>query len=157
MGLFGYKVFFDQLKKNFVNAAGITWTLIYDTIYAHQDKEDDLKIGVKSTALTWGEKTKRKLRILNWASSSGFFLTGLNAGMMGVYYPLIGLSHFYMSSLIEKVNLNDRQSCNEAFNDNKLYGLLILFSIILGKRNTDQDETNENEILEIREGEKDSL
>lgn len=37
---------------------GILWTLIYDTIYAHQDKVDDIKVGVKSTALAWGENTK---------------------------------------------------------------------------------------------------
>ena len=38
---------------------GIFWTLAYDTIYAHQDKEDDVLIGVKSTALHFGESTKR--------------------------------------------------------------------------------------------------
>lgn len=37
---------------------GISWTLIYDTIYAHQDKTDDILIGVKSTALAWNENTK---------------------------------------------------------------------------------------------------
>ncbi|KAF9279612.1 DEAD (Asp-Glu-Ala-Asp) box polypeptide 59 [Linnemannia elongata] len=38
-------------------ASGVCWTLVYDTIYAHQDKKDDVKIGVKSTALRFGEKT----------------------------------------------------------------------------------------------------
>ena len=143
--------------KNFINAAGIAWTLIYDTIYAHQDKEDDLKIGVKSTALTWGENTKRNLRILNWVCTSGFCLTGLNAGMLGIYYPLIGLSHIYMNSLIDNVDLNDRQSCNEAFNNNKLYGLLILFSIILGKRNIEKDRKEEKEMVKIEGIEKESI
>src|SRR3990170_6376909 len=39
-------------------AAGVAWTLVYDTIYAHQDKEDDALIGVKSTALKFGARTK---------------------------------------------------------------------------------------------------
>jgi len=43
-------------------AAGIAWTLFYDTIYAHQDKEDDAMIGVKSTARLFGENTRRWLR-----------------------------------------------------------------------------------------------
>ncbi|KAL6626216.1 hypothetical protein ACP70R_029942 [Stipagrostis hirtigluma subsp. patula] len=38
--------------------AGICWTLVYDTIYAYQDREDDLKVGVKSTASRFGDKTK---------------------------------------------------------------------------------------------------
>ena len=38
--------------------AGVCWTMIYDTIYAHQDKKDDEKLGLKSTALTFGEDKK---------------------------------------------------------------------------------------------------
>jgi 4-hydroxybenzoate polyprenyltransferase len=38
---------------------GIGWTLGYDTIYAHQDKEDDMRIGVKSTALLWGARSRQ--------------------------------------------------------------------------------------------------
>jgi len=43
--------------------AGISWTLFYDTIYAHQDKEDDALIGVKSTARLFGERTHHWLRV----------------------------------------------------------------------------------------------
>lgn len=42
-------------------AAGISWTLLYDTIYAHQDKDDDSQLGVGSTALALGEHTKQAL------------------------------------------------------------------------------------------------
>ncbi|GER56848.1 4-hydroxybenzoate octaprenyltransferase [Striga asiatica] len=44
-------------------ASGVFWTLIYDTIYAHQDKEDDVKVGVKSTALRFGDSTKEWIHI----------------------------------------------------------------------------------------------
>jgi 4-hydroxybenzoate polyprenyltransferase len=43
--------------------AGIAWTLVYDTIYAHQDKVDDVTVGVKSTALLFGDKTKQYLTV----------------------------------------------------------------------------------------------
>uniref|UniRef100_UPI003D7677C0 UbiA family prenyltransferase n=1 Tax=Salmonella enterica TaxID=28901 RepID=UPI003D7677C0 len=39
----------------------LAWTVVYDTIYAHQDKEDDMKVGVKSTALTFGANTRPAL------------------------------------------------------------------------------------------------
>lgn len=41
--------------------AGIAWTMIYDTVYAFQDLKDDLKIGVKSTAVTWRNKNPKKI------------------------------------------------------------------------------------------------
>ncbi|SFO89970.1 4-hydroxybenzoate octaprenyltransferase [Tranquillimonas alkanivorans] len=46
----------------FLYVAGICWTIFYDTIYAHQDKEDDALIGVKSTALLFGDRTRPWLR-----------------------------------------------------------------------------------------------
>ncbi|KAL2481386.1 4-hydroxybenzoate polyprenyltransferase [Abeliophyllum distichum] len=39
-------------------ASGVFWTLVYDTIYAHQDKEDDVRVGVRSTALRFADSTK---------------------------------------------------------------------------------------------------
>jgi 4-hydroxybenzoate polyprenyltransferase len=49
-------------------AAGIAWTLFYDTIYAHQDRDDDALIGVKSTALLFGKRTRGWLRLFLVAS-----------------------------------------------------------------------------------------
>ncbi len=53
----------------FLYASGIFWTIGYDTIYAHQDIEDDLKIGVKSTAIRFGEQNKRFISIFYGASA----------------------------------------------------------------------------------------
>ena len=53
------------------HASGVAWTLVYDTIYAHQDKHDDVKVGIKSTALHFGDDTKKYL--------SGFALAGTSA------------------------------------------------------------------------------
>ena len=59
-------------------AHGICWTLVYDTIYAHQDKDDDIVVGIKSTALLFGGNTKTWLSGFA-ASSIGFLgLTGKN-------------------------------------------------------------------------------
>ena len=53
-------------------AHGICWTLVYDTIYAHQDKDDDIVVGIKSTALLFGDNTK--LWLAGFAASSVGFL-----------------------------------------------------------------------------------
>src|SRR5262249_12147565 len=61
--LMGYAAATDRLDRAplLLYAAGIAWTLVYDTIYAHQDKEDDALIGVRSTALKFGAASRRWL------------------------------------------------------------------------------------------------
>lgn len=60
-------------------AHGICWTLVYDTIYAHQDKDDDIVVGIKSTALLFGENTK--------ACLSGFAVSSIGfLGLTGVMH-----------------------------------------------------------------------
>ena len=58
-------------------AGGIAWTLGYDTIYAHQDKEDDIRIGVKSTALKLGEKSRQWIAGFYAAAVFCWFLAGM--------------------------------------------------------------------------------
>ncbi|PQP94376.1 4-hydroxybenzoate polyprenyltransferase mitochondrial isoform X1 [Prunus yedoensis var. nudiflora] len=59
--------------------SGVCWTLVYDTIYAHQDKEDDLKVGVKSTALRFGDSTKEWITGFGIMCISSLALSGYNA------------------------------------------------------------------------------
>ncbi|XVF44412.1 hypothetical protein PTKIN_Ptkin02bG0118300 [Pterospermum kingtungense] len=67
--------------------SGIFWTLVYDTIYAHQDKEDDIKVGVKSTALKSGDSTKDWTSGFAIACIGSLALSGYNAAI-GVYLLL---------------------------------------------------------------------
>ena len=57
-------------------AHGVCWTLVYDTIYAHQDKDDDIVVGIKSTALLFGENTKSILSAFATSSIAFLSLTG---------------------------------------------------------------------------------
>ena len=61
--------------------SGVCWTLVYDTIYAHQDKDDDQKVGVKSTALRFGQDTRPWLAGFSTACVSGLSLAGYNANL----------------------------------------------------------------------------
>ena len=67
-------------------AAGVCWTIIYDTIYAHQDRLDDLIVGVKSTALTFGKDTKKWLTGFGFAMLSSLMVTGQVCDLSWPYY-----------------------------------------------------------------------
>lgn len=83
-------------------AAGVCWTLIYDTIYAHQDRKYDEEIGVKSTALRFGENTKLWLSGFSLAMLSSLCLAGINCEQTLPYYLSLGLIGGHLS---EQVNL----------------------------------------------------
>ena len=105
--------------------AGIAWTMGYDTIYALQDKEDDLKIGVKSTAIHFGSYVKPALSVcygIMFALLGGVgYLT--KGGL--VYYGLIGLSIFVTYYGLFQLNPNDTNDCQKAFQANSYLGWLV--------------------------------
>ncbi|MHA1598074.1 MAG: UbiA family prenyltransferase, partial [Alphaproteobacteria bacterium] len=113
-------------------AAGLLWTLGYDTIYAHQDKEDDLLVGIKSTALKFGDKTKPWL----------IFFYGGTIGLIGVAGNLSGLGvGFYVGMIFAAVQLvwqiamldiDDARNCLGLFKSNRHFGWIVLISIIAG-------------------------
>ena len=112
--------------------AGIAWTLHYDTIYAHQDKADDLLVGVKSTALRLGRDTKLWLRAFSTGMISHLITAGLCVDQTWPYYlGLIGVS-YHLHKQIEKVNLDKVDSCWNTFASNRITGVMILASIIAG-------------------------
>jgi 4-hydroxybenzoate polyprenyltransferase len=114
-------------------AAGFFWTLGYDTIYAHQDKEDDALVGVKSSARRLGESTPRWL----W----GFYATtlallagaGALAGMGPGFYLLLlpVAAHFVWQ--IRTIDLDDPASCLARFRSNRELGLLVCLALLAGK------------------------
>ncbi|KAM3245566.1 hypothetical protein ACQJBY_056725 [Aegilops geniculata] len=113
--------------------AGICWTLVYDTIYAHQDKEDDLKVGVKSTALRFGDSTKQWISAFGAASIGSLALSGYNAELAWPYYPLLTAAAAHLAWQISTVDLSDRADCNRKFVSNKWFGALVSSGILLGR------------------------
>lgn len=71
--------------------SGICWTIVYDTIYAHQDKNDDIQIGVKSTALRFGDNTKIWLSGFTAAMLAGLTTAGLACDQTLPYYASVGI------------------------------------------------------------------
>jgi len=114
-------------------ASGVAWTLIYDTIYAHQDKSDDIKVGVKSTALHFGDDTKKYLGAFAIAGTSALCASGLYNGLDWPFYLGVAIAASHLVWQISTVNLNDRIDCSAKFKSNSTYGALVFASIVAGK------------------------
>ncbi|KAL6583821.1 Palmitoyl-protein thioesterase 1 [Orobanche minor] len=93
-------------------ASGVFWTLVYDTIYAHQDKEDDLRVGVKSTALRFGDSTKEWVAGFGLANIGSLALSGFNANLGWPYYTFLAAAASQLTWQILTVDLSSRADCN---------------------------------------------
>lgn len=112
--------------------SGVMWTLIYDTIYAHQDKKDDIKVGVMSTALRFQAQTKPWLSGFTVAMISGLTLTGVNAGQTLPYYAVLSTVAIHLAHQIYTLDINKPEDCWKKFVSNRNLGLLLFFGIITG-------------------------
>jgi len=113
--------------------AGVSWTLVYDTIYAHQDKHDDILIGIKSTALHFGEKTKSWLTFFSSTTIGGLVLSGIMASQSWPYFACVALGSVHLAWQIKSVNLDDKADCMAKFVSNKWFGGVIFAGTLLGK------------------------
>ncbi|CAG8570937.1 420_t:CDS:2 [Acaulospora morrowiae] len=111
--------------------AGVCWTLVYDTIYAHQDKSFDSVIGVRSTALLFGNRTRQ---LLTFFSASMLSLLALSGQMNGQGWPFYLVSIFgtgmHLFWQLRTVNFDDAADCARKFRSNKWTGSLVLGGIL---------------------------
>ncbi|KAL1807333.1 hypothetical protein DCAR_0833205 [Daucus carota subsp. sativus] len=113
--------------------SGVCWTLVYDTIYAHQDKEDDMKVGVKSTALRFGDTTKEWISGFGTACIGGLTLSGFNANIGWPYFIFLTAASGQLAWQIWTVDLSSRADCNRKFVSNKWFGAMIFSGILFGR------------------------
>ncbi|XP_069781548.1 4-hydroxybenzoate polyprenyltransferase, mitochondrial isoform X3 [Narcine bancroftii] len=124
--------------------SGVMWTLIYDTIYAHQDKADDILVGVKSTALKFQEQTKRWLMGFSTIMMTGLAVVGLNSEQTLPYYVAMVAVGSHLAHQIYSLDINSPQDCWKKFCLNRTLGLVLFSGIVFGnlwKRKTKTDET----------------
>lgn len=114
-------------------ASGVAWTLVYDTIYAHQDKDDDVKVGVKSTALHFGKDTKKYLSAFAMAGTGALCASGAYVGLDYPFYLGVASAASHLAWQIGTVNLDDREDCAAKFRSNSTYGALVFAGIVAGK------------------------
>lgn len=113
-------------------AAGICWTLGYDTIYAHQDTEDDIRIGVKSTALRFGARTRPIVALFYALMVLLLAAIGLVLGLDWVYFALLCLVAAHLFWQIATLNIHHGGNCLARFRSNLWLGLLIYIAVIVG-------------------------
>ena len=111
--------------------ASLLWIVAYDTLYAMVDRPDDLKAGVKSTAILFGEADRLMVGILQGGALFGFAMVGTHLGF-GVFYGLalvVILALFgYQQYLIRR---RERIECFRAFLNNIWVGFALFFAVVL--------------------------
>nr|Q298G6.1 RecName: Full=4-hydroxybenzoate polyprenyltransferase, mitochondrial; Short=4-HB polyprenyltransferase; AltName: Full=Coenzyme Q biosynthesis protein 2; AltName: Full=Para-hydroxybenzoate--polyprenyltransferase; Short=PHB:PPT; Short=PHB:polyprenyltransferase; Flags: Precursor [Drosophila pseudoobscura pseudoobscura] len=112
--------------------SGVCWTIVYDTIYAHQDKLDDLQIGVKSTALRFGENTKVWLSGFTAAMLTGLSTAGWACDQTLPYYAAVGVVGAHLVQQIYSLNIDNPTDCAKKFLSNHQVGLILFLGIVLG-------------------------
>ena len=112
-------------------AAGIAWTLFYDTIYAHQDKEDDVLIGVRSTARLFGAATGKWLAlflVLTVLLMTGAILLALlpEAGLVKLCLALIApwAAGWHLFGQMQRLDIDDSANCLRIFRSNRDTGMI---------------------------------
>ncbi|CRK95571.1 CLUMA_CG009035, isoform A [Clunio marinus] len=113
-------------------AAGVCWTIVYDTIYAHQDRVDDLIIGVKSTALRFGRDTKKWLTGFSGVMITSLLTTGYVCDLSWPYYTSILITSAHIAHQIYTLNIDNPSDCAKKFISNNHVGLILFGGILLG-------------------------
>ena len=111
---------------------GIFWTLGYDTIYAHQDKTDDLALGVKSSALALGARTRPFLLWFYGAAAICWALAGVGQGLGPPFRWGLALAFVQLFWQAARVDIDDPADCLRKFRSNRSVGWLLLAGIVGG-------------------------
>ncbi len=131
--LMGWPAAFGRLDgPAFILYAGsISWVIGYDTIYAHQDREDDMMIGIKSTALLFGQRTPLMLTLFYAAAVVLIGIAGFMAG--GGWIFGVGLAAFaaQLASQVARLDIDDSAHCLKLFRSNRDAGLILFAAMLI--------------------------
>ena len=111
--------------------ATVIWALIYDTEYAMVDREDDIRIGVKSTAILFGRHDRLVIGLLQAAMLVLLLAVGLSAGLGFFYYLGLGLAAVSAAHQQYLIRGRERQACFQAFLNNNYFGLSLFLGLLL--------------------------
>ena len=134
--LLGWSVFFENLTIETIvlYIAAIFWTLGYDTIYALQDRRDDLKIKIKSTAIKFGSDIKNFLFFCYISSITFLIALGFLTNRSLVYFILLVIAALHLAYqvlMIKKIKSNNKDKLQIVFNSNNSFGILIFLIFFL--------------------------
>jgi 4-hydroxybenzoate polyprenyltransferase len=131
--LMGWPAVFGQLDPPvyLLYAGAIAWVIGYDTIYAHQDRDDDALIGIKSTALLFGERTRPLLALFYAIAVVLLALAGWSVGAGTVF--ALGLLAFaaHLAWQVRRLDIDDPELCLVVFKSNRDAGLILFAALVL--------------------------
>lgn len=112
-------------------AGCVLWTVGYDTIYAHQDKDDDLAIGLRSTALTLGAATRPGVGLLYAGAIVLWAVAGALAGAGPAFFLALGLAGGQFAWQLATLVTEDAANCLKRFRSNQLVGWILCLGLVL--------------------------
>ena len=107
-------------------AANVLWTVVYDTQYAMVDREDDLSVGIKSTAILFGDLDVRIIGLLQALCIMAFWQCGMAFGLGPFYFSAVAAVAAMFIRHLWLIRHRDTTQCFAAFNQSKWIGLMIL-------------------------------
>ncbi|KAJ2161477.1 Para-hydroxybenzoate--polyprenyltransferase, mitochondrial precursor (PHB:polyprenyltransferase) [Coemansia sp. RSA 552] len=111
--------------------AGVAWTLVYDTVYGHQDKRDDIAAGVKSTSLLFGDRTKAVLSGFSATTIGLLCLSGYMNGQGPLFFATIaGGGSAHLAWQLWRVNINNPASCWSTFKSYTWFGAIVFGAVL---------------------------
>lgn len=136
--LMGWSIIFQglSLAPILLYSGSIFWVIGYDTIYAHQDREDDAIVGVKSTARLFGEKSKLAISILYGLAFVFFTISYLLAippinWLVLPAYISLAIGAFQMIWQIKNIDIHDGDQCLKLFKSNSRFGLILFTGLFV--------------------------
>jgi 4-hydroxybenzoate polyprenyltransferase len=106
------------------------WSVIYDTQYAMVDREDDLKIGVKSTAILFGRHDVLVIGVLMVCMTGMLVLLGASESLRWPWFASIGLAALLFAQQLVIIRTRDREACFKAFLNNNWVGLFLFAGLV---------------------------
>ena len=111
--------------------AGLLWTMVYDTMYAMVDRDDDLKLGIRSSAILFGDADRFIVGVMQLMSLFALWLAGRELEL-GMWYR-VGLAGAAVFALYQQFLIRDRvrEKCFRAFLNNNYFGMSVFVGIAL--------------------------
>lgn len=131
--LMGWAVIFGRLDVApvLLYLAAVAWTIGYDTIYAHQDKDDDAMLGLGSTALAFGGQTKNWLMLFFGLTALLLLAAGFHASAGPVYFAGVALAGAHLAWQVMTLDVDDADNCLVRFRANRDFGALVFAALVV--------------------------
>jgi 4-hydroxybenzoate polyprenyltransferase len=111
--------------------ANVLWVTVYDTMYAMVDRDDDLRIGVRSTAILFGDSDRHVIAALQAMTLLALYLVGRVAHLGGWYLVGLGAGSIFFVRHLWLIRARERGACFHAFQNNHYFGMSVFVGICL--------------------------